>query len=625
VQVSPQAEAVAPPRARRRLPAAAVLPGLLLAVYVAAGWLRRFSTDDAFINFRVVKQILAGNGPVFNVGERVETTTSVAWIAILAVGDVLSPLRLEWTAVLLQLALGAIGLGAAMYAAVRLACLGQGPEARWGWAVPVGVLVYLGTAVSWDFATGGLENSLGLAWIGGSFAAVVALVDSPGARRRRMLATSVLVGLGVLVRPDFAVLSLGFAVPLAVVAARRSRRSLMAAAAAVLALPLAVQVFRMGYYGRLFPNTLYAKEGSASWWSQGWRYLSDFTGTYWLAIPLVAVAVWLLIGYRTDRDVIRRDRWTIIAALEVAAVLHAAGITRVGGDYMHGRLLLPAWFTVLLPLAAVPLARLRAPATLAATTVLLGWAAVSAGFLRPDFGSLIAPHNAEALAAADGDKDPGDFSGIIDQRSFSIATGNGDSHPVAARYPIPPNEDHLDPDLRLFDPDEWPPGSGRELTVSPDIGRTVIPYYSTGAAGYLVPLDVWVYDRLGLGDVVTGRLELEHRGTPGHEKALSGPWVAATFLADDQVVDDPDFMDIAPVFALMVGTDVDAIPDPATFADQRAAAADALGCGDLADLRADARDPLTPGRFLHNMVDSARLNGVRVPSDPAAARNRFCG
>lgn len=78
MQVSPQAEAVAPPRARRGLPAAVVLPGLLLAVYVAVGWLRRFSTDDAFINFRVVKQILAGNGPVFNVGERVETTTSVA-------------------------------------------------------------------------------------------------------------------------------------------------------------------------------------------------------------------------------------------------------------------------------------------------------------------------------------------------------------------------------------------------------------------------------------------------------------------------------------------------------------------------------------------------------------------
>ncbi|HEY7071989.1 MAG TPA: hypothetical protein VH479_17820, partial [Acidimicrobiales bacterium] len=234
-------------------------------------------------------------------------------------------------------------------------------------------------------------------------------------------------------------------------------------------------------------------------------------------------------------------------------------------------------------------------------------------------------HNAASLAARDGDTEPGDITGIIDQRSFSIATAGGDSHPVAARYPIPPDEDHLDPALGLFDPDEWPPGSGRELTVSPDIGRTVIPYYSTGAAGYLVPLDVWVYDRLGLGDIVTSRLELDHRGTPGHEKTLGGPWVAATFLDGGQVVDDPDFMQIAPIFALMVGTDVPAVPDAAAFADQRAAAAEALACGDLADLRADARDPLTPARFLHNVVDSVRLNGVRVPPDPAAARDRFCG
>ena len=47
-------------------------------------WQRRWTNDDGFINFRVVGNILAGHGPVFNVGERVEAFTSPLWIALLA-------------------------------------------------------------------------------------------------------------------------------------------------------------------------------------------------------------------------------------------------------------------------------------------------------------------------------------------------------------------------------------------------------------------------------------------------------------------------------------------------------------------------------------------------------------
>ena len=47
-------------------------------------WQRRWTSDDGFINFRVVCNILAGHGPVFNVGERVEAFTSPLWIALLA-------------------------------------------------------------------------------------------------------------------------------------------------------------------------------------------------------------------------------------------------------------------------------------------------------------------------------------------------------------------------------------------------------------------------------------------------------------------------------------------------------------------------------------------------------------
>jgi arabinofuranosyltransferase len=40
------------------------------------GWAYHHMNDDGFINLRVVSQIKAGNGPVFNAGERVEAATA---------------------------------------------------------------------------------------------------------------------------------------------------------------------------------------------------------------------------------------------------------------------------------------------------------------------------------------------------------------------------------------------------------------------------------------------------------------------------------------------------------------------------------------------------------------------
>ena len=49
---------------RRRLQTALVLAPVVFLVYM--GWQRRWTADDGFINLRIVRQILAGNGPVFN-------------------------------------------------------------------------------------------------------------------------------------------------------------------------------------------------------------------------------------------------------------------------------------------------------------------------------------------------------------------------------------------------------------------------------------------------------------------------------------------------------------------------------------------------------------------------------
>src|SRR4051812_12445564 len=48
-------------------------------------WQRRWIADDGLIVLRTVRNLLAGNGPVFNAGERVEANTSTVWTYLLYV------------------------------------------------------------------------------------------------------------------------------------------------------------------------------------------------------------------------------------------------------------------------------------------------------------------------------------------------------------------------------------------------------------------------------------------------------------------------------------------------------------------------------------------------------------
>lgn len=619
-----------------------LLPTLGAATYLALGWSRRWTLDDAFINYRVVKQIEAGNGPVFNTGERVEVATSTAWMVVLTIGDLLSPLSIEWTALVLQLAFGSAGLVLGMAGAVRLAELRRGTGST-GWVVPVGAGAFLALKVSWDFATGGLENGLGMAWMGGSFWAVVVACcldasSGDGAlSRRRLRATAVLVGLGVLVRPDFAPFCAGLALPLGVVAWHRNRvRGLLAVGVAAAALPLAVQVFRMGYYAQLVPNTLHAKSSSLSWWDQGWVYLAEFTGSYLLVVPVAAAVVWLAALWLGDAppagsDAASLQAWrTVVVGVELGAAAHVLGVVRVGGDYMHGRLLLPAWFALLLPVFAVRATELRSRRSSVPAIVIGVWAVVAATTLRPDIGTLFNASTIETLSARQLDGlgiDDSGLRGIVDVRR-TAADPHG-SHPVEA-------DDYLDgmfplelpPDLDgdWYDPRRHAPGWGGGLPVHPSVNATVLPAYMLGVTGYVTSLDIWVYDRLGLADPVVARAELDGRGTAGHEKMLSAPWVAAAFVDTRHEIRDPGrFAPIDPLAWTWTATGLPREVDEASFAADRRAARRALECGGLEELVHDTRAPLDPQRFLGNIVDAVRLHDLSIPVDPHEARDELCG
>ena len=362
---------------------------------------------------------------------------------------------------------------------------------------------------------------------------------------------------------------------------------------AALALPAGYQVFRMGYFAGLVPNTALAKEAGGAHWSQGGRYLVDLLGTYHLAIPLLLLVPWLV--ERVATAVHRRDPPALALAVlpGAAALLHVLYVTRVGGDFMHGRLLLPAVFGLLLPVAAVPVPgptparpRIRRLA-LAAALALGAWTVVCAAVLRVPYAGQIGPEGIAdergfyaAFAGRPNPVDPADYAdttwgvagqGLRDRAIAALATGR--------RLVVLPDR-------------ALPLASG----VTPAVGLVAMAR-NIGILGYLAGPRVHVVDEWGLSDPLASRLRLARRTRPGHEKSLPEAWVLARFA-------HPGIPDV------MTGDIV--------------AARQALACGDLARLREAVEDPLTFRRFLASVALAGQLHRLRIPADPLDARAAFC-
>src|SRR6478735_2785357 len=91
------------------------------ALFGWGAWQRRWIADDGLIVLRTVRNLLAGNGPVFNAGERVEANTSTIWTYLLYVCSWIGgPLRLEYVALAVALTLSVLGVALLMLGTGRL-------------------------------------------------------------------------------------------------------------------------------------------------------------------------------------------------------------------------------------------------------------------------------------------------------------------------------------------------------------------------------------------------------------------------------------------------------------------------------------------------------------------------
>jgi arabinofuranosyltransferase len=547
--------------------AAAAAPMWLPAfIVLIGGWSHRWMDEDAFINFRIVDQIFAGHGPVFNAGQRIEAATSPLWLFLLVVGRALfgSFASMEWIAAIagLAAAVGAFVIGG--YAA-KLQHRGTD-----GVVVPVGLLLVASVAVVWDFSTSGLEMGLVWLWLACSWWALMTAARTEVIPGRKRLGCCVVLGLAPLVRPELTLMMLCFLV--AWFALARPRR-IGSDIVAIFAIPVGYEIFRMGYYALIVPNTALAKDAGGLHFSQGWTYLHDFVSPYRLWVSALLMVATIVFAQRR-----RPDRRVALAtgAMLVAAIVDMLYIVAIGGDYMHGRLLLPAFFALGLPasLSIRPESfRIRRDSAVVAAIagLALVWALVSVAWFRPP-----PPPASRGLGPAP----------ISDWRTASGAT----MHPVdvalglngtqaAAAY-----QRGVRGYFKITD---------KEPRPARDPDALVLTLGSIGVPAYDAKTHVFVIDIGGLAEPLAARTTPVPGRQAGHRKQIDDAWYDAIFGGPST---EPKVV----------------------------AARHALTCDPGKSLMQSVDARMTAGRFLSNIVHSVSYTRLHVPDDPRVAEREWC-
>ncbi|ANI42605.1 membrane protein [Mycolicibacterium vaccae 95051] len=599
---------------------------LVALLFGWGAWQRRWIADDGLIVLRTVRNLLAGNGPVFNAGERVEANTSTAWSYLMYLGGLVSgAARLEYVALTLALVLSVLGVVLVMLGTARL----YAPALRGRQAVllPAGVLVYIAVPPARDFATSGLENGLVLAYLGLLWWMMVvwgqARRGTPTSRAFD-LTLAFVAGLSVLVRPELALIG-GLALVMMLIAAKDWRaRALIVAAGGLL--PVGYQIFRMGYYGLLFPSTALAKEASGAKWQQGFVYLANFNQPYLLWAPAVllvglAVMVRLLCGrpVRIDRPRTADAGWlarmvqspsAVVIFMLLSGFLQAVYWIRQGGDFMHGRVLLTPLFCLLAPVAVIPLMlpdrrrMARGASYLYAGATSLLWLGV--------VGWSLWAANSNGMGA---DATRVTYTGIVDERRF-YAQATGHAHPLTAA-------DYLDyprmravlvaiqntPDGALWLPsgnyDTWDvvPAYPPPPDAPPDYrGPQTVFFTNLGMVSMNVGLDVRVIDQIGLANPLAAHTARIEDGRIGHDKNLFPDWAVAEgpFFKEEPYI--PAYLD----------------------EDWIRQAEAALNCPETVSVLDAIRAPMGPRRFLSNLVHAAEFTRYRIDRVPLYELRR-CG
>jgi arabinofuranosyltransferase len=294
----------------------------------------------------------------------------------------------------------------------------------------------------------------------------------------------------------------------------------------------------------------------------------------------------------------------MLATPAVAGLVDLIYVIHLGGDYMHARLLLPAFFAVCLPVFVSSI-QMRSIAAVPVVGILV-WAVVCAGWLRyvPPPGSL----NPQVIFISN------------ERNSWITATGN--PHPVTAgdyRHALSGQAGAV---LRRMS-HQVPRGAQTLLVVTDpyaplsqapkDGARSPLPFTlavnvpAIGVIGYLAGPDVYIFDDYSLANPIGSHTIVTVHARPGHEKYIGPAWMLARF-----------------------GSAPPTAPTPPTASGQPssqsvAAAREALACDPLSSYLHAITAPMSLSLGASNFLHSFSYSSMSFSADPTEAVRQLCG
>ncbi len=456
---------------------------LLVIVIIRTAWV----CDDAYITMRSVDNFVSGYGPVYNVGERVQSYTHPLWFFLLSA-----------VYGLVQNAYFALISVSIVSSAIVIWVVFKHWGNSWQKIVFAGSFFVFSKAFI-DYATSGLENPLSHLLVVLFLIQFFQSEKKPGHLTRLFL----WAGLAGLNRIDL----LAFFLPALVYEAYTTRASLtfkkIAAAAFWGFSPLLIWLFfSLIYYGAPIPNTAFAKlsTGIPKWmlWQQGFGY-------YLSMLNFDAVTLFV-IGLGILSAVLPKNMPKIAVALGIG--FYCSYIVYVGGDFMNGR-----FFTV--PFLAAVILLLESPTAvkLPASLIILGITALL-GLSAPNPSILSGPNYGQDQNFLDG-------RGVADERAAYYPSTGLMRYCRGCQLP-----DHV-----------WVAEAHKLKTGAEEVYAVT----SIGFIGYFAGPEKHIIDEFGLVDPLLARMPIPdiHDWRVGHyRRTVSG--YLKTLKSGENKIDDPE-------------------------------------------------------------------------------------
>jgi hypothetical protein len=321
-----------------------VVSAVAIIVSIIYSYKLKWLGDDIFIALRYVQNFVAGNGLVYNIGERVEGFTDFLWLMLISLFSKLhfNPLTTTQT------------LGILSSVGTLIICSLIGYKISTKQNVFILPFITVALALNYDYnvwATSGLETSFYGFLLCASF---YVYFFSEFTEKNKLIVSGLFLVLALMTRPDALLITFGVNGLLVVyhflIKTKFSKilTLLLLFNLAFIVIYIPYFLWRFNYYGFIFPNTYYVKLGNETLFSKGFYYIwlyfkPHFTSFLIIILPPLVLFPMLKTKPLESIKEYASDRWNaaFLTSIIVVYAYLIIFVAKVGGDFMHARFIIP--------------------------------------------------------------------------------------------------------------------------------------------------------------------------------------------------------------------------------------------------------------------------------------------